>query len=93
MYLHKGIKGAYDDGFYQRMLFIAPEPSDLSASDIRNAPKPIITSTVIIYCIQQINQTARQYKYTTKAAEKIMNEFNRFIKYVRLANLFDLFYR
>ena len=74
------------------MLFIAPAPADFSGSTIRNAPKPIITFTSIIYFIQLLNKTPRRYTYSDEAALLITEQFDKYLKYARFANMFDFFF-
>ena len=90
--LLQGIKGAYDDGFYQRMLFIAPEPSDFSGEDIRDAPTPIVTTTSLVYLITLLNKKARHYFYTVDASSRVTKLFNKFHHFAKLANMFDFFF-
>jgi hypothetical protein len=86
-----GCKGAYDDGFYHRLIIVAPKPSPHRGAAIIESALPKVTLHALFMLIYLVHLQRRHYTFTTDATQLLIKEFDQYLEYVDVANNFDFF--
>ena len=88
----KAERQSFDDGFYHRILFACPEPSQYDADCLEENHKPLISLNSIFLFIKMYHENKKCYKFSQESMILVKNMFNKYQKYVTMANKFDFFW-
>ena len=83
---------SYDDGFYHRILFMAPQASKYMSEDLLNVPERGVTVHAILLFVRLLHEVERHYTFDAEARSLYCKFYDELQEFIWLANTeFEVF--